>query len=186
MQVKGKAIVSTLDLVKRNWGEANLEKVMAQLPEEYSNALAFKGCSALWYPFDLYIKLTEIVINQFFEGEEVDACRQLGAETAKTDDRVAVKLFYKLGTPEMIIRLGTWAFRRYFDEGEVNIRYSKPGINIFEISKLSVLHPYHYERVAGWMNMAIQLSGGKDVQTSVEIYEDDKVGKVLKFTNMWQ
>ena len=184
MEVKGLAIVSTLEFIKREYGEEAAQEILDQLPEEQQTLFAFKGCKALWYPFDVYKNVSTLVMNKFGNGD-VKFLRKIGANTAEHDAKVIVKLFYRIGTPQFIVRLGTWAYRRYFSEGEVTVRESHKGKTVFEIYKSSVIDPIHYERVAGWMNRAIELSGGKNVQTNVFIFEEGG-HKVLIFENKWE
>ncbi|MCK4667886.1 hypothetical protein KAU33_14110 [Candidatus Dependentiae bacterium] len=184
MEVKGLAIVSTLEWVKKNHGEEAELEIRSQLKEEEQQMLAFDGCKALWYPFDLYKRISVLVMNKY-GGGDVKFLRQIGAYTAEHDKTIIPKLFYKIGTPQFIIRLGTWGFRRYFSEGNVTVRESHKGKVLFEIYKTPIVDPVYYERIAGWMTRAIELSGGKNVKSVVEVREEGG-SEIILFTNTWE
>lgn len=183
MEVKGLAIISTLEWVRKNHGkEAELE-LLNELSEEHQQMLAYAGCKALWYPFKLYKQISVLVMNKFGDGD-LKFLRQIGAYTAEHDATIIPKLFYKIGTPQFIIRLGTWGFRRYFSEGNVTVRESHKGKVLFEIFKTPIVDAVYYERIAGWMIKAIELSGGKNVKSVVEVREEGG-SKIILFTNTW-
>lgn len=184
MKVKGSAIAATIKFAKERFGDNARDIIMENLSEEERQSIAFEVCNALWYPFDFYIHITDIVVNVLGDGDE-NLLREIGAASARMDDKVIPKMFYKLGTPSFIVRLGTWAFQRYFDEGKVKTIGSGKGFVGFEISGLSMIHKYHYLRVAGWMQQALELGGGKNAISEPQVIERDGE-QILVFMNRWE
>ena len=59
MNVKGSALVSTLEFVEIKYGKDAIQKVLEKLPEEDRKILSEPIMQPIWYPFKLYIDLTE-------------------------------------------------------------------------------------------------------------------------------
>jgi hypothetical protein len=173
-----------LKYIKLTYGPDEEQRFLNELSEKHRNVLTWDGCKALWYPFSLYKEISEKAMEMYSKGD-FQFLRKVGAYTAEHDERVITKLFFKMGTPSVIVRLGTWAYQRYFNEGALEIIESSPGSVVFRITKISVIDPVMYERIAGWMEKAIELSGGKNPKTDVKISEY-KGSEEIVFYNSWE
>ena len=184
MEVKGLTIVSTLKFIREEYGEAEEQKFLEQLSEEHRGILTWDGCKALWYPFSLYKEISEKALEMYGE-DNTNFLRKIGAFTAEHDTKVP-KLFYTVGTPQAIIRLGAWAYQRYFNEGKLEIIESSKGSVIFRIRDISIIDPIMYERIAGWMEKAVELCGGKNSKTEVKISEFKTGEEEIVFYSSWE
>ena len=98
MQVKGAALVSTIAYIKLKHGEEGFEKVLSKMSEEDREILSEPIMEPIWYPFRLYVNLTQKV-DQVFGIGDLSLVREVGAFGADHDLKTIYKIFYKLGSP---------------------------------------------------------------------------------------
>ncbi len=184
MKVKGKIIQSTIEFIKEKYGEDSLAELLKELNSEERNFFQFGICKDLFYPVETHIKLTDLVVNKLAEGE-INICREIGEFTAERDRKNILKLFYKLGPPHFIMRLANWNWKRFYDEGEVQVMESSSGHLILDLKIPGEAHKYLFERIHGWMENALAYAGGKSIQISKEINHLKDL-TIVRFNITWE
>lgn len=184
MKAKGSVILSTIEFVKNNFGDAGFKEVLSYLPDKYSDLISLKIATTMWYDFELYKQLTDGVIELFFEGD-VKAARKIGAFTAERGMTTAHKVFYKIGTPRYIIMIANKIFSTYFSNGHFKVlKSSKRDIHI-KLYGLDELYQAHIERILGWMVRAFELTGAKNPQSKVIEMKDTPEEKYVIYLGSW-
>ncbi|MCK4667887.1 hypothetical protein KAU33_14115 [Candidatus Dependentiae bacterium] len=184
MKVKGKIIQSTVEFVKAKYGEDALTELLKELTPEERDFFQFGICKDLFYPVETHIKLTDLVVNKLAEGD-INICREIGEFTAERDRKNILKLFYKLGPPHFIMRLGNWNWKRFYDEGEVQIMESSSGHLILDLKIPGEVHRYVYERILGWMKNALVYAGAKNIQLNMKVNKLRDL-TIVRFHATWE
>ncbi|MDD3625794.1 MAG: hypothetical protein PHV06_00600 [bacterium] len=184
MNVKGLAIKSSIDLIHDKFGNEGVKRVLNELTEEEKGYFEFGICKSIWYPYSLFIHITRIIIDLYGNGDD-EYASELGAFTAEHDRSTIMSFFYKLGTPKVILRLGLWAFKRYYDESEIVLTDTTIGNLVFEMKSFSEMDELHLKRVRGYLQRGTELAGGKNARSRYEVTKKDGK-KVVVFTTTWE
>ncbi len=164
-QVKGTALAGRLKWVARHHGERGLDAVLGKLQDrEAARRLRDHGAlKSAWYPFDLYIDLTETVDRVLGKGDGA-LHRTSAAQTAEDDLSTVYKLFFRLLQPMFIFQKASQIWRSYYDSGRLET--SSPAKNVVEIEIAAFQTPRwaHCESVLGWAQRSVELTGVKDVR----------------------
>lgn len=184
MNVKGSALVSTIELVESKYGKEGIEKVFSKLPEE--DQIIFKDpiIQSEWYPFRLYVGLTEMVDRVFGIGD-YSLVREIGKYSAEHDLKTIYRIFYKIGSPQYIIKQAGKVFTTYFDFGDFKTPVNKKGNVVAEIYGIPEISPVFLQRIRGFMEKTLELSGAKNPK--VYPAKQEKDGQVIAvFNAFWE
>lgn len=186
MQVKGEVIQSTIEFIKTTFGDSAFEKVLSHLTTEEQSLLNLRIARSLWYPFELYIHLSEAMVKELGSGEEGDLSlmRAAGGYSAQFGLKTAYKLLFRLGTPTYIIKIARKAYSMYFDEGILEITDSGDKMIKLKLHEIDRINEYHLQRVAGWMEKTFEITGGKNPRVRVTDRHDG-ADKYVIFTGTW-
>ena len=184
MQVKGVALVSTIAYIKTKHGEEGFEKVLNKLAEEDREILSEPIMEPIWYPFRLYVNLTQTV-DQVFGIGDLSLAREVGAFGADHDLKTIYKIFYKLGSPQFIIKQVARVFSSYFDVGNAIVIKSESKSCVVELHDFPALSSVFIQRVRGFTKKTIELSGGKNVRVH-PIEEIRASKKIVTYNVFWE
>ena len=182
MKVKGSVFKSTLDFIKKNFGESGMSKVLSHLSTEDKTLLKLRISAALWYPFDLYINLSMAIEKEFGTGD-LKLMRQIGGYSAESGLATGYKIIFRLGSPFYIVNIASKAYSMYFDKGLLEVFDEGDHVIKLKLHQIDKIHDFHLERVAGWMEKTFEMTGGKnpDVQIEEKNYEE----KYVIFKGTW-
>ena len=102
VNVKGTAISGRRQYVLRHHGEDKLKAVLAQLKDqEAAKRLQGGVLKSAWYPYELFIDLTETIDRVVGRGDG-KLYRAMAAQTAEDDLSTVYKVFFKFLQPMFI------------------------------------------------------------------------------------
>ena len=183
MKVKGSAIISTLDFVNINYGKAGIKRILHVLDESDREVLNETLFATFWYPLRTLINLSRAVDDEFGIGD-LSFIRRLGSFSASHDLRTIYRIFYKIGSPQFVISRASQVFATYYDAGNLMAIDSGKGFVILELTDFPEIDEVLIQRISGWIEKTLTLSGGKDVKTIATIKE--KAGKeYVEFNSKW-
>ncbi len=183
MKVKGSAIISTIDYIKIHFGEEGKNKVFARLPDEEQKIVNQIIFSSRWYPFSIYINLNQFTDSIFGKGD-LELVRVMGAFGAEHDLKTIYKLFYRMGSPQFILKRASQVFATYYDQGRMQALDSSSDWAVIEISEFPDITEVYLQRVSGWLEKTVELSGGQ--QPKVVATKKIKGGNpVVEFKATW-
>lgn len=185
MEVKGTAVISIRDYVKKNHPEKFNDWVESLTPdakEIFSNSID----STRWYPVESGAKEpTEKIGQLFFNGNLERGAWTSGRYSAERALTGIYKIFVKATSPQYIIKRASRVFATYYRPCEIHVvETPKDGV-VVEMTKLSERHDAVERRILGWMEMALELSGCRDVKVTSELVREDPDGKVVRFDMCW-
>ncbi len=183
MKVKGSAIISTLDFVNINYGKAGLKRILNVLDETDKKVLNETLFATFWYPLKTLINLSKAVDDEFGIGD-LSFIRRLGSFSASHDLRTIYRIFYKIGSPQFVISRASQVFATYYDAGNLETIDSGKGFVILELIDFPEIDEVLIQRISGWIEKTLTLSGGENVKTIATIKE--KAGKeYVEFNSKW-
>lgn len=165
MEVKGSAIISTLNYVKMNhkndydyWFNS-LDKNSQEILRSISNSK--------WYPIkEALFEPTQKIIEQFFDNDNIGAYK-VGYHSAETGLNGIYKFFIKMGSPNFIISKSAKVFGTYYKGAVMDVISSTPKSVILDITHFPEYNIIIEQRVIGWIEKALEITGCKDIKTNI-------------------
>ena len=164
-QVKGTAVQSSMRYVKERFGENALARVIERLPEGDRGSFGHGALSSAWYGMDAFLRFMQEAEKQL-HAQEPDLVRRMGRASCEYGVTGIYKIFFKVGSPEFIISKAARVFGSYYDTGELKIAQSGPGLAVAELVGFEGGAPQFCERIYGWMQRTLEMSGAKGLRTA--------------------
>lgn len=165
VSVKGTAIAGRRQYLLRYHGPEKLRAVLAQLKDrEVAQRLETGVLKSAWYPFDLYIELSEIIDRVVGRGDG-SLYRSISAQTAEDDMSTVYKVFFKFLQPMYVFGKATQLWNAYYSSGSFQVNPLGPGKVEFEVADFEAPNWAHCESVIGWVERTVQLTGVKGVHS---------------------
>lgn len=181
MEVKGTAVKSINEFIINKCAD-RYDKWSDALPDESGKLFDEGILTNILYPVrEAAIIPTKKMCNMFFTGQPDGAWESswYSAETALTG---TYKLYVKLSIPMHIIDRASGIFSPFYTGSEITVENKDE--NTFDVvfKKLSQPSEIIEHRIAGWIYIALELSGCKNVK--VDITESMTKGKKLTKMNL--
>ena len=184
MNVKGSAILSSINYIKDKFGDAGLDKIKENLTDDEREILSDIILQPIWYPIKLYVSLTHKIDSILGIGD-LSTAKDLGKYEAEHDLKTIYRIFYVLGSPEFIIKQSAKLFTTYFEDGDLRIAESDKNNAIAELYDFPSLDQAVLHRISGFMEKTLELSGGKNPTAVVRLeFRDAK--KIAVFICHWE
>jgi hypothetical protein len=182
-QVKGTAVIASLRFVREQFGEEGLERVLAALPDEDRSAFDANLLASSWYPMPALLHFMEETQKQF-EAQEPEVLRKMGRRSADYGLTTVYKIFFKVGSPEFIVRKASRVFGSYYDTGEMVQVENAPGRAVVELKGFAGA-PQYCARIFGWMERTMVLAGARNLKSSHSscVHRGDQV---CRFEGNWE
>ncbi|MDD3628111.1 MAG: hypothetical protein PHV06_12425 [bacterium] len=184
MKVKGTALISTLEFLKNNYSREDSDKIINKLPKTDIEVLTEKIFPSAWYPFDTLINLTRTIDSIFGTGD-LKIARKVGSFSADHDLKTIYKLFYKIGSPQFVISRASQVFATYYDAGKLVTIDKGKGFMLLHLNGFPQIDEVFLQRVSGWMEKTLELSGAINPQVTTTIKEDQG-NKFVEFKGVWK
>ena len=165
-QVKGTGIIPVISYVKAHYGEQGWERVLARVPQQARDVLARRVMPITWYPHDAVSLLYDAVCDEFGHGDP-KFCWTVGKDAADYGLSLIYKFFLSFGSPMMFGSKGPEMWKTYYQPSTLEVLTNEKGAISLVIHNLrtSLAHLYS---VAGWMERAGELTGGKNIKVIVD------------------
>lgn len=162
--LKGMSFRTTLGFAKARKGDEGLAKVIASLPEPMRAKLGGSVLATEYFPFDWIVALQSAVVD-VVGGEKRAVLREIGRYSCENALTTVYKIFFKLGSPEYIIRKAAQVYGTYFKGGgEFRMLDETKGSCRLQIDRYPGGHADFCRRLDGYFEMVLELSGGKSIQ----------------------
>lgn len=185
MEVKGTAVIAIRDYVKKNHPEefdSWVNSLSSEAKEIFTNPID----STKWYPVEHGAKEpTEKIGQHFFNGDLEEGAWNAGRYSAEKALTGIYKIFVKATSPQYIIKRASRVFATYYRPCEIHVIDTPENGVIVEMTKLSHRYDAVERRILGWMEMALELSGCREVNIVNELIREEADGKVVKFDMSW-
>lgn len=165
-EVKGTALSTRLKYVEEKAAPEIKEKVYAELTEGFQQEIR-KGIFAnTWYPIGYYLEINQAIAKIMGNGNE-EIAFDVGCYSADQVLHGVYKLFYKIGTPEFVLKNASRVMNQYFTEGKLRVVFDLPRQARIYFEDVRDYRHTQCLSLIGWAYRNIQLSGGKNVTHQV-------------------
>ena len=185
MEVKGTAIVTVPLFIKERFGEGGLNRWVNALTPEARKVYPNSILASNWYPLkEVLIEPLHKICGLFYAGDPKGA-RESGRFSADYSLKGIYKIFVKLGSPEFMLRRAGSILPMYYTPSEMKVVESRKGQGIMQITKFPEMDQVLEIRIVGWMERAVEISGGK--QPHIKITKSLTAGDPLtEFLATWK
>jgi len=116
-KVKGSTVLPRLEYIKQKGGD--LEKVLALVNPGFSREVKKGILLNTWYDFDGYLELSGAADRVMGKGD-LAMVWDMGRFSAEYAFKGIYKMFYKIGTPEWVMKMGMSVWKQYYDTGKAH------------------------------------------------------------------
>lgn len=185
MEVKGTAIVTIPLFIKERFGDGGVSQWISALTPEARKVYPASVLVSSWYPLkEFLIEPLRRMCNLFYAGD-LKGARESGRFSADYSLKGIYKIFVKLGSPEFMLRRAGTILPIYYTPSEMKVVECRKGQGIMQITRFQDMDPVVEIRIAGWMERAMEISGGK--QPNIKITKSLTTGDSLsEFLATWK
>jgi hypothetical protein len=159
-QVKGIAVASCLRFVRDRYGEEGLQRLKAALRPEHRAMVDGHVLPHAWAPFELILDLN-VEADRLFGAGDLQLCLELGRAAANASLPTIFKLFYRLGSPSLLLDKAPKLWSAHYDSGRLVIVANAERNARLRIEEFDTPHRAQCLAVMGWALEAIEMSGAR-------------------------
>jgi len=164
MHVKGTAVKSIQEFVQTQYSEKYSEWLKA-MPEASRNIMSKPVYVSDWYSVnDAAIQPTIAIGKVIFNGDVIKAGWETGRFSSQSALSGIYKIFVKMATPQFIISRSGKILPSYYDPSDISVKETGPKHVVLNISRLPSNHEVLEARILGWIEMALEVTGCKNVK----------------------
>jgi uncharacterized protein (TIGR02265 family) len=182
-KVKGSVLKSRLEFIRKEFGEAGLEKVMNSLPEGDQKVLG-RLVAVTWVDFEIGKRLDDAIVkilgggsSRFFE--------RLGEASAEVNLSTLHSAFLAPGDPQAFLAKAPQIYRLYYDVGRREYEKTGERSGVLTTHDAETFSKPDCLTIIGWHRKALELCGAKNVH----IVEEEcraSGGRVCRYRVTWQ
>lgn len=167
MNIKGTAVQSIPDFIKKNHSDRYADWLMALPPNSQK---IFKGMiiTSGWFPIREALTIPLKTTAFFFYNNDYEkTARTMGRFSADEALTGVYKFFIKIGSPRFLIDRSTSMMKTYFQPCEIQVFYgTEKGCNM-QITHFPEPDQIIEWNIAGWIERALEISGCKNTKAIV-------------------
>ena len=166
--VKGHLVAARRRYVESTWGSLGVTRVTALLTGDALQAFVRPPLPFVWVGGAVVAALDEAIIVSCMDGQCAQM-RAFGAVVARDDLPLMYRVFFRVGEPWMVVKLAGAMFPLYF-RTDADVASALTGQTGGTITLKKAVMPRYLCRdgIVGWVQGALELSGGKDVRVEHE------------------
>lgn len=167
MKILGATIISMQSFILSNFGEESYNEWFRHLPEESQEILRSHPKIDEWYPLiDGFSEPTRVLCEEFYRGK-LQGAWELGRFSADFGMNTLMKIFLRVSNVSFIVKRASQIMTRYYDPCKVEIIESGPREAVMRVVEFPEMTPYIENRIAGYIQRAVELTGGADVNVFI-------------------
>ncbi len=185
MKIKGIAVKTTPDFVRTKHGD-NYNKWLNSLPEESRNIILSGVYATNWYPLtEAVIIPTQKVGDIFYEGDHVEAAKDLGRFSSEVALKGIYKLFIKVSSPHFVLSRASSIFSAYYDPSEIDVLEKKDKKAVLRFSGFDEKDKLIIYRISGWIEKTLDITLKKAINIDVSSKVVDSKC-IFNMTILWE
>lgn len=163
MKIKGGSGIFIPEYIKKKFGDEGYTKWFESLSSEAKEVFGNTIFPGKWYPHKIVCIEAAQKICDLFYGGDVKGSIELGSCSADYSLHGIYRIFVKLGSPKFIVNKGVEIMQTYMNPCKIEVAEQKDGYVVIRLTEFPEPHPMSDGRLIGWMQRAIEISGGKNV-----------------------
>jgi len=179
MQIKGTALKTTEDFVKKNFLNGYtqwLNSLPKNIADFYNNGILI----ANWYPLDAVILPTKKIAELFYNNDYQKAAFEVGYFSAIESLQGIYKIFVKIASIDFVIKRTTSIFSTFYDKGILEVFDSTPEKVILKSTGFKKDELEIFDRITGWIKGIFDTISTKNFQVSYTI--EEKTNNLIEVT----
>jgi len=167
MEVKGTAIVATLDHVRAKYGDEGHRKVLEAISPAARQMIRGVVLPSTWYPIGpALLEPTQAVCDLFHDGDLAGAWQvgRASAESALTGIYKALLVFV---SPKTVVERGPGILTNYYRPLKISVQQIGPSKYGLRMASMDEPSPLFDRRVAGWAERALEMAGARNIAVEI-------------------
>jgi len=161
MEVKGAALVSTNDFIKKKFGDDGYKKWLTELPENIAKMYSGPIWLSKWYPLkESLIEPTQVMCDMFYNSD-VKGAWETGRHSAEYSLKGIYRIFVKMGSPQFIAKKASIILPLFYKPSNMSAEMLSDTSGSIKIHEFPDICDIIENRIGGWIEMALELSGCK-------------------------
>ena len=185
MKVKGLAIKTIPIFIQKTFGEDGFKKWLDAIPPEAQKVYDSTILEGSWYPLkEMLVIPTKKICDIFYNGE-LRGAWDAGRFSANYGLKGIYEIFVKIGKPKFLIKRARAILPGYYKPSIIKVVELNKEKTVLRITEFPEMYNVIEHRIAGWMERAVEISGGKQVK--IEITKSlTKGDSYSEFTGYWK
>ncbi|HAN77838.1 MAG TPA: hypothetical protein DCQ31_08735 [Bacteroidales bacterium] len=184
MKIKGTAVSVTPEFIKKFF-PAKYNEWIQSLPYESLKILNNPIFATDWYSlYDAVIAPTEIAGLVLFGGNKALAAREIGKYSGEIALQGIYKIFLRITAPGFVLGRATNVFSSYYDDAQIVVIEKSDKHTVLQFSGFSGKESLIIERIAGWIQKALDLTGNPKHEVTIET-EGSELNPVYTIRAQW-
>lgn len=165
MQVRGSVIKSIDSFVADNHGSKYNE--WKEGLSEASTLLLSTVSSSNWYPVEPgVIAPTQVLCDMFYTDKKKGAWES-GRYSAKMGLTGIYKVFVLVSSPAFLLKRASRVIATFYEPTDLTVAHSTDNSMIIQFTQLPIKNELIEYRIAGWMEMALEICGCKNLSVKI-------------------
>jgi hypothetical protein len=160
-EVSGLAVQTLPMFLRDKYGDEAYRRWFDSLPPDSRNIYEKPIAIKEWYILDdSYLEPMKKMCTMFYNGKERGAW-EVGRHSADYALKGILKVFIKLGSVNSFIKRAAAVISNYYKPGTIEVMENKKGRAVLRLTGFTEIHQLLENRIAGWMERALEISGCK-------------------------
>ncbi len=167
-EVRGRALKSVQKFVKKQFGQAGLDKWLDTISAEAYTIYGSTIDINEWFPLrTALIEPMANVAQLFFSWDINKACIELGRYSADSGLAGPYKFLAKLGPANYFLEKAGETFAEYYRPGKMELIQSDDNNAILRITEFGDADKTVELRVLGWLQRALEINSRKEIKVDI-------------------
>jgi hypothetical protein len=167
MKVKGEIMISLPLFIINKFGNDSYNKWLKSISPEARKVYSIPINKSEWFPMiKLMAEPTKIMCDLFFNNSSRGAWN-CGRFSADYGLKGIYKILVKLCSPVVLINKSRSIIKSFYDPCELSVTESGKDFVIVKITQFPQMDKYIENRIGGWMERAVEVTGCKHVTVNI-------------------
>ncbi len=167
MEIKGSAVKSIVDFIKKNHPDS-YQEWLNTLPEESRKIFMEPVLPSKWYPINESAVIpTRHLAELFFDNDVKKGAWESGRYSAEMALTGIYKFFIMAASPFFIISKASKILSTYYQPSEIVVVEKGENWVLVDITRFEEPSVIIECRICGWIERALEISGAKNVKVNV-------------------
>ncbi|MBN2440255.1 MAG: hypothetical protein JXJ04_02890 [Spirochaetales bacterium] len=180
MEVKGSVVKAIPEFIKNKFGEKECTDWIDSLSIEAKEVYSYMVIPSNWYPLQGILTEPLKKLCELFYNGNLKGAYEAGRYSAEIGLKGIYKAFIQLGSPQLVIKKSGSILPTFYRPSNIEISKNEKGKAILSITEFSEMDPIVEQRIIGWMDMALEICGCKNIhlQLTKSLTKGDSVSEI--------
>jgi len=167
MEVKGEALISLPLFIILKFGDRRYKDWLEALSPDAKEIFSSPIDKTEWYPLkETLVEPTKKLCEMFYKND-LKGAFECGRYSAEYGLKGIYKVLVKLSSPQILINKASKIFQSYYKPSEIDVMDMGLKEVIVRVTKFSEMEQCIEQRIAGWMQRAVEITGSSFVKVKI-------------------